>query len=99
MKCKFVIMNNGPLHKPKLPAVTGVETFKGHMFHTSRWDYHYTLGGPEGQLEGLKDKRVGFIGTGATAIQSIPHVGASAKQLYVFQRTPSCVDWRHNSKT
>ena len=44
MKARFVVMANGPLHRPKLPGIPGVETFKGHSFHTSRWDYHYTGG-------------------------------------------------------
>src|SRR5712675_2171080 len=77
--------------KPKLPGIPGIERFKGHTFHTSRWDYDYTGGDTSGGLHKLKDKRVGFIGTGATAIQCIPHLGEHAQQLYVFQRTPSSV--------
>ena len=75
------------------------ETFKGHTFHTSRWDYDYTGGDHNGNLHKLADKRVGVIGTGATAIQSVPFVGEHAKELYVFQRTPSSVDLRGNSPT
>src|SRR5262249_38917262 len=82
-----------------LPGIPGIETFKGHTFHTSRWDYAYTGGDPDGNLSGLADKRVGIIGTGATAIQCIPHLGAAAKHLYVFQRTPSSVDRRDNRPT
>src|SRR5471032_3128247 len=74
MKARFVVMANGPLHRPKLPGIPGVETFKGHSFHTSRWDYHYTGGTSEGGLTGLKGKRVGIIGTGATAVQCVPHL-------------------------
>jgi len=99
MKARFVCMANGPLHRPKLPGIPGVETFKGHSFHTSRWDYGYTGGNAEGWLDGLKDKVVGIIGTGATAVQCVPHLGASAKQLYVFQRTPSSIDVRANRPT
>jgi cyclohexanone monooxygenase len=99
MKARFVIMANGPLHRPKLPGIPGVETFKGHSFHTSRWDYDYTGGDSFGNLTGLKDKRVGIIGTGATAVQCVPHLAASAKQLYVFQRTPSSIDVRANRPT
>ncbi len=98
-RAKFVAMANGPLNRPKLPGIPGVETFKGHSFHTSRWDYEYTGGDSYGNLAGLRDKRVGIIGTGATAIQCVPHVGASAKQLFVFQRTPSSVDVRANRPT
>jgi cyclohexanone monooxygenase len=99
MKARFVCMANGPLHRPKLPGIPGVETFKGHSFHTSRWDYDYTGGDSFGNLTGLVDKRVGIIGTGATAVQCVPHLGASAKELFVFQRTPSSIDVRDNRPT
>jgi cyclohexanone monooxygenase len=96
---QYVAMANGPLSRPKLPGIPGIETFAGHTFHTSRWDYAYTGGDNAGNLTGLADKRVGIIGTGATAIQCVPHLGASAKELYVFQRTPSSVDVRGNAPT
>ncbi len=99
MKARFVIMANGPLHRPKLPGIAGVETFKGHTFHTSRWDYDYTGGDPMGGLTGLKGKRVGIIGTGATAVQCVPHLGEGTEQLFVFQRTPSSIDLRNNRPT
>ncbi len=98
-RARFVIMSSGPLNRPKLPAIDGIENFKGHTFHTSRWDYHYTGGDSTGGLHKLSDKRVCIIGTGATAIQSVSHLGAHAKQLYVFQRTPSSVDERGNKPT
>ena len=56
-------------------------------------------GDSNGNLTGLKDKRVGIIGTGATAVQCVPHLGAAAKQLFVFQRTPSSIDVRANRPT
>ena len=96
---RFVVTASGPLHRPKLPGIPGVESFKGHSFHTSRWDYGYTGGDCNGGLEKLKDKRVGIIGTGATAVQCVPHLGAYAKELYVFQRTPSSIDVRNNQPT
>ncbi len=99
MKARFVVMATGPLNRPKLPSVPGIEEFEGHTFHTSRWDYNYTGGDHSGGLTKLADKRVAIIGTGATAIQSVPHVGAHAKHLYVFQRTPSSVDLRGNKPT
>ncbi|MBT4380827.1 MAG: NAD(P)/FAD-dependent oxidoreductase [Gammaproteobacteria bacterium] len=74
MRARFVAMSNGPLNRPKLPAIKGISDFKGHTFHTSRWDYAYTGGGPEGGLDKLSDKRVGVIGTGATAVQCVPHL-------------------------
>jgi cation diffusion facilitator CzcD-associated flavoprotein CzcO len=98
-RARYVAMANGPLSRPKLPGIPGINDFKGHTFHTSRWDYRYTGGDSSGGLTGLADKRVGIIGTGATAIQCIPHLGASAKELYVFQRTPSSVDVRNNAPT
>jgi cyclohexanone monooxygenase len=99
MRARYVVMSNGPLNRPKLPGIPGIEGFKGHSFHTSRWDYGYTGGDSEGGLTGLADKRVAIIGTGATAIQCVPHLGRHAKQLYVFQRTPSSVDVRGNRPT
>ena len=99
IKARFVSMANGPLHRPKLPGIEGVRDFKGHSFHTSRWDYEYTGGGPAGDLDKLGEKRVAIIGTGATAIQCVPFLGTAAKHLYVFQRTPSTVDVRGNSPT
>ena len=99
MKARFVVMANGPLHRPKLPGIPGIDSFKGHSFHTSRWDYEYTGGTSQGGLTKLADKRVGIIGTGATAVQCVPHLGAHAKELYVFQRTPSSIDVRNNRPT
>jgi len=94
---KFVGMGTGPLHVPKLPGVPGIEDFEGHSFHTSRWDYDYTGGNETGAaLTKLSDKRVAIIGTGATAVQCVPHLARTAKKLYVFQRTPSSVDERNN---
>ncbi|MDI1477686.1 NAD(P)/FAD-dependent oxidoreductase [Polyangium sp. y55x31] len=99
LAARFVVIAGGILHKAKLPGIPGIETFKGHSFHTSRWDYAYTGGSPSGNMTRLADKRVGIIGTGATAVQAIPHLGASAKHLYVFQRTPSGVGPRNNQPT
>lgn len=97
---QFVGLGTGPLHVPKLPGVPGIEKFKGHSFHTSRWDYAYTGGDERGALmEKLKDKRVAIIGTGATAVQCVPHLAKACKQLYVCQRTPSSVDVRDNKPT
>jgi cyclohexanone monooxygenase len=99
IKARYVVMSNGPLNRPKLPGLPGIDSYKGHGFHTSRWDYGYTGGDSEGNLTELADKRVAVIGTGATAIQCVPHLGKWAKHLYVFQRTPSSVDVRGNSPT
>jgi cation diffusion facilitator CzcD-associated flavoprotein CzcO len=99
MRARFVCMANGPLHRPKLPGIEGIQDYKGHSFHTSRWDYAYTGGGPDGNLEGLRGKRVGIIGTGATAVQCVPHLARTAEHLYVFQRTPSSIDVRGNRPT
>ena len=94
---QFLSMGTGPLHVPKLPGIPGIESFRGHSFHTSRWDYAYTGGDPSGApLENLADKRVAIIGTGATSVQCVPHLAKACKELYVFQRTPSSVDVRAN---
>src|ERR1700722_10523852 len=99
MKARYVVMSNGPLNRPKLPGIPGIDSYRGHSFHTSRWDYDYTGGDTNGNLHKLADKRVAVIGTGATAIQCVPPLGSHAKQLYVFQRTPSSVDVRGNAPT
>ena len=97
---RFLVLAGGTtLGRPKLPGVPGVHDFKGHTFHTSRWDYYYTGGDSTGNMDKLQDKRVGIIGTGATAVQCIPHLARSAKELYVFQRTPSSVDARNDCAT
>ncbi|MBV1904545.1 MAG: NAD(P)/FAD-dependent oxidoreductase [Pseudomonadales bacterium] len=97
---QFVAMGTGPLHVPKLPGIAGIESFKGHAFHTSRWDYQYTGGDPSGAfMENLADKRVAIIGTGATSVQCVPHLAKACKALFVFQRTPSSIDVRGNKPT
>ena len=78
IRARFVCLANGFLQKPKLPGIPGVESFQGHSFHTSRWDYAYTGGDSDGHLTGLAGKRVGIIGTGATAVQCVPHIGKRA---------------------
>jgi len=95
IRARFVAMANGYLQKPKLPGIEGIFDFGGHAFHTSRWDYAYT----GADLANLSDKRVGIIGTGATAIQCVPHLARSVEHLLVFQRTPSTVDVRANRPT
>ena len=95
MRAKFVICANGTLSKPKLSKIKGMESFAGHSFHSSRWDYAYT----GENLEKLADKVVGIIGTGASAVQAIPRLAKTAKALYVFQRTPSGIDIRGDRPT
>ncbi|MDR2857707.1 MAG: NAD(P)/FAD-dependent oxidoreductase [Novosphingobium sp.] len=99
-RARFVVMACGVLNMPKLPGIPGIDSFKGKMFHTARWDYDYTGGSAAAPvLEKLRDKRVAILGTGATAIQAVPYLGKYAKQLYVIQRTPSNVDERPNPPT
>jgi cyclohexanone monooxygenase len=96
----FVVFGTGPLHVPKLPGIEGIASFRGHSFHTSRWDYAYTGGDADGApMDRLGDRRVAIIGTGATAVQVVPHLARAAKELFVFQRTPSSVDTRGNRPT
>jgi cyclohexanone monooxygenase len=89
MRARFVVLANGILTTPKLARIEGMESFKGDAFHTSRWNYKVDL----------KGKRVGIIGTGATAVQVIPEIAKSVKELYVFQRTPSSIDVRDQRET
>ena len=76
-KAKTVMFTTGPITEPSMPKVKGIETFKGEMFHSARWNHDYDL----------KGKRVAVIGTGASAIQFIPQVQPLASELFVFQRT------------
>ncbi len=100
IRARFVVMAGGTLSTPKLPAIAGVESFKGKVFHTSRWDYDYTGGDWKNPvLDKLADKRVAILGTGATAIQAVPYLARYAKHVYVIQRTPSSVDERRNKPT
>jgi cation diffusion facilitator CzcD-associated flavoprotein CzcO len=97
LTAQFVVMGTGPLHVPKLPGIPGITSFRGHSFHTSRWDYGYTGGDPAGApMDRLAGRRVGIIGTGATSVQCVPHLARACHELYVFQRTPSSVDVRGN---
>ncbi|WP_304108673.1 NAD(P)/FAD-dependent oxidoreductase [Mycolicibacterium bacteremicum] len=99
LTANLVAVSPGSLTRPKLPGIPGINEFAGHTFHTSRWDYAYTGGDESGGLTRLRDKRVGIIGTGATGLQCIPHLGRNAEHLYVFQRTPSTVAERGNRPT
>ena len=89
MRARYVVLANGILTTPKLARIEGMETFEGKAFHTSRWDYTVDLQG----------KRIGIIGTGATAVQVVPEIAKVAKELYVFQRTPSSIDVRDQRAT
>lgn len=99
IRARYVITSSGTLTQPKLRGIPGIERFTGHTFHTSRWDYAYTGGSAEGDLTKLADKRVAVVGTGATGLQVIPHLAEHARELLVFQRTPSTVDVRDNRPT
>lgn len=99
IRARFFVMTSGSLQIPKLPGIPGIESFQGHSFHTSRWDYAYTGGNSYGKLEKLADKRVAIIGTGATAVQCIPHLAEAAKHLTVVQRTPSAIGLRNEHPT
>ena len=76
-QAKTVVFTTGPITEPSMPKIKGIETFKGEMFHSARWNHGYDLTG----------KRIAVIGTGASAIQFVPQVQPLAKELLVFQRT------------
>ncbi len=99
LSARFLITAGGLLHKAKLPAIKGIETFQGKTFHTARWDYSYTGGSPTEPMTGLNGKRVGIIGTGATAVQAVPELARSGAEVFVFQRTPAAVGVRGNGPT
>lgn len=96
----YVIFASGTFTYPKLPALPGLDTFQGKTLHTARWDYGITGGSSTSPtLTGLQGKKVALVGTGATAVQAVPHVAKYAGELYVFQRTASAVDVRDNRDT
>ena len=99
IQARFVVMAQGSYNRPKLPGIPGIKDFTGHVFHSARWDYDYTGGDADGGLDKLSDKRIALVGTGATGIQLVPHLSRDAKELFVFQRTPSSVDARANTPT
>ncbi len=89
MQARHVILANGILTTPKLARIEGMDRFQGESFHTSRWRYDIDLTG----------KRIGIIGTGATAVQAVPELAKVAGELFVFQRTPSTIDVRDQRAT
>jgi cyclohexanone monooxygenase len=99
MRARFLVLARGPMTGYKLAGIPGLDDFKGKMFHTARWDYAYTGGDSSGGLANLADKDVAIIGTGASAVQAVPHLGAWARRLHVFQRTPSSIDIRNDHPT
>jgi cyclohexanone monooxygenase len=99
IRARFVSLGSGPMSRPKLPGIPGLESFKGKMFHTSRWDYSYSGGDETGNLTGLSDKRVALIGTGATGVQVMPRLAQWSGHLHVVQRTPAAVADRKNMPT
>jgi cyclohexanone monooxygenase len=99
IECRHFVICGGVLHKAKVPNIDGINSFEGDAFHTSRWDYSVTGGGPEEAMDKLADKVVGIVGTGATGIQAVPKLAEAAKHLFVFQRTPSTVSPRDQRDT
>ena len=99
LSCRYYVLAVGILNLMKLPTIPGMERFAGRSFHTARWDYAYTGGGPNEPLTALGDKVVGLVGTGASGIQCLPPLAEAAKHVYVFQRTPSAIGVRGNGPT
>ncbi|MFM7059788.1 MAG: flavin-containing monooxygenase [Actinomycetes bacterium] len=97
IRTRFFIAAGGLMHKAKLPGIEGIERFEGKAFHTTRWDYEYTGGSPTEPMDHLRDKVVGIVGTGATSVQVVPQLARAAKEVYVFQRTPSAVGVRNQA--
>ncbi len=100
VRARYLIMAVGILNRMKIPVIPGMERFEGKAFHSGRWDYEYTGGGPtDPHLDKLADKVVGLVGVGASGVQALPALGESAKHVYVFQRTPSAIGERGNRPT
>jgi cyclohexanone monooxygenase len=99
IRARFVITQSGIFSRPQLPGIDGIADFEGTVFHSSRWDFGYTGGDTNGDLDKLHDKRVAVVGTGASGLQIIPHLARAAQHLTVFQRTPTQVNVRDNGPT
>jgi cation diffusion facilitator CzcD-associated flavoprotein CzcO len=87
-RARFLITAIGPLSAPTMPAIPGVEDFRGESYHTGRWPHRPVS---------FAGKRVGVIGTGATGVQAITEIAKTAGHLTVFQRTPNWCAPLHNS--
>jgi cyclohexanone monooxygenase len=87
ISARFCIMATGCLSTPQPPRIEGLETFAGKWYHTGQWPHEGV------DFSGL---RVGVIGTGSSAIQSIPIIARQAAHLFVFQRTPNFSVPAHN---
>ena len=81
LQARVVISAVGGLTDPALPDIAGIDTYKGELFHTARWDHNAQL----------KDKRVAVIGTGCSGVQVVPNIASDVKDLTVFQRTAAWV--------
>ena len=99
LRSRFMILAGGLLFKAKLPAIEGINTFEGTTFHTARWNYAHTGGSPTEPMTDIAGKRVGIIGTGATAVQVVPKLAEAGAEVFVFQRTPAAVGVRGNRPT
>lgn len=77
-KTRVIVSCTGGLSEASYPDIKGLDTFKGVMFHSAKWDNKVDL----------KGKSVAVIGTGASAIQIVPTIASQVKQLFLFQRTP-----------
>ncbi|VWX49915.1 NAD(P)/FAD-dependent oxidoreductase [Novosphingobium sp. 9U] len=99
LRARFVTTQSGIFGKPQLPGIPGIEDFAGCAFHSARWRYDYTGGNSDGGLDKLADKRVAIVGTGTTALQVVPELAKAAKEVTVFQRTPTAVGVRDNNPT
>jgi cation diffusion facilitator CzcD-associated flavoprotein CzcO len=85
-EAEVVILATGQLNRPAVPELTGRDRFRGHSFHSARWDHDYSLTG----------RRVAVVGTGASAVQFVPRVAAEAAELTVYQRTGNWLLPREN---
>ncbi|WP_460056126.1 flavin-containing monooxygenase [Pseudomonas sp. S2_D06] len=79
LSASLLISGTGQLSRPAFPKLAGMETFKGHVFHSATWDHGYSLAG----------KRVAVVGTGASAIQFVPAIAGTVGHMKVFQRSPA----------
>jgi cation diffusion facilitator CzcD-associated flavoprotein CzcO len=86
LRANFFVCSTGPLSTPRYPDIPGIDTFKGRLFHSARWDHDYDFAG----------KRAAVIGTAASAVQFVPRIAPLVAKLDIYQRSPAWIVPRIN---
>ncbi|KXH29418.1 monooxygenase [Colletotrichum simmondsii] len=104
VRAQFLVLGGGIQTSPHAPRLNGIDAFRSApgklVMHTGRWDWSKTGGSQDlPDMTKLQGKRVGIVGTGATAVQVVPHIAKWASHTFIFQRTPSYVGPQQQKET